>query len=85
MHGCLLGVIQCGDSVIWFRDGGGGSVQGRKSCVTIPPPLLQNLRRLPLLSSSFFSFSVNLHPHHPHLLFQEAGLASQLTCPQASG
>ena len=29
MHGCLLGVIECG-GVIWFRDGGGGGVQGGK-------------------------------------------------------
>ena len=53
MHGCLLGVIDCG-GVIWFKDGGGGGgVQGGKRVATIPPPHLpflhhlQNLHRQP--------------------------------------
>ena len=84
MHGCLLGVIQCGGGgVTWFKD---GVVQGVKIGATIPPPHLplQNLHPL-LSSSSSFSFSLSLHRHHLQLLLLEAGLASLLTCPQASG
>ena len=85
MHGCLWGVIQCGGGgVTWFRDGGGVVVQGGKIGATIPPPHLPLRNLHPLLSSSS-SFSFSVHRHHLHLLFQEAGLASLLTCPQASG